>query len=309
MASWNTTPAADDFIIPDDDEPRPSERTPVSGAQNAPNTASTNIFSSFSAWTPKVDLSSTFTPFTGSLAFQENNTIRERQYSGGDTLDEPVWDTLKRDLMQIYRRLTIVVWPMQLAKLASNQQQKFISFANSNGIQLPQLIAQNHRVEVAENDDEDNVGVSTADLMAQETLDWDLWGPLIFSLVYSVTMGISASKDQMNLAFSGSFSLIWLFYIVIGLNIQLLGGNISFMSAISAAGYSMFPIVVGALLSTLLIKWRFVRLLLMAVLAAWSVYAGSMSLRCSGVLPGRVLLAIYPLGLMYSVLSWLVVIT
>lgn len=308
MASHTNTPAADDFIIPDFDEPGPTENTPVSGAPEATNSANTNLFSSFSAWTPKVDLSSTFTPFTNSLAFQENSTISERQYTGGDTLDEPVWATLRRDLVLIYRRLTIVVWPMQLAKLASKQQQKFISFAATNGLQLPLLLA-NHRVKVGENEDEDHIGVSSSELIAQETLEWDLWGPLIFSLVYSVTMGIAASKDQMNLAFSGSFSFIWLFYIVIGLNIQLLGGNISFMSAISAAGYSMFPIVVGALLSTLLIKWRLIRLALMVFLGAWSVYAGSMSLRCSGVLPGRVILAIYPVGLMYAVLCWLVVIT
>ncbi|ODV66091.1 Yip1-domain-containing protein [Hyphopichia burtonii NRRL Y-1933] len=320
MSQWNNnqTPAADDFIIPD-------EATPVNTSANATSTnkntssnntnSSSNIFSQFN-WGPKVDLSSTFTPFTNSSAFQENNTIRERQYTGGDTLDEPVWATLKRDLLQIVRRLAIVIWPMQLAQLALKQQQKFIDFASTNGINLPESIINNRRISVSHDDDdydhldtENNGGLASDDNVKQGNLDWDLWGPLIFSLFYTVTLALSAPNKQTNKVFSGAFAFIWLFFIVIGLNIQLLGGNISFMSAISASGYSMFPIVIGSLVSTLFISWRLIRLAIMSILCAWSVYAGVMSLKCSGVLPGRVLLAIYPVGLMYAVLSWLVIIT
>lgn len=71
----------------------------------------------------------------------------------------------------------------------------------------------------------------------------------------------------------------------------------------------MFPIVIGAAVSTLFIKWRWLRLLIIGFLNLWSVYAAVMSLRCLGVLPGRVFLAIYPVALMYAVISWLVVIT
>lgn len=288
MSLWNTGPDADDFIIADD------ENIPRSAApQNAPQ-------SQFS-WAPKVDLSSAFTPFITSLTFQENNTINERQYSGGDTLDEPVWHTLKRDLVQIGKRLAIVVWPAQLKQLAKQNQQNLVDLAANNGIRLPPLILNATR-SVPEEDDENELSQSAV-------LDWDLWGPLIFSLAYSVTMGLVAPNSQSNVVFSGTFSFIWIFYLVVGLNIQLLGGSISFMSAISATGYLMFPVVVGTLISGLLIRWRWVRLIVMSVLDIWSVYAAVMSLRCLGVLPGRVFLAIYPVGLMYAVLSWLVVIT
>lgn len=316
------TPAADDFIIPDEETAssytNPTTPSTSSNINTNTNTNSTNgnIFSQFGWSGPKVDLSSAFTPFTNSSGFQQNNTIRESQYSGGDTLDEPVWDTLKRDLLQIVRRLGMVIWPMQLAQLASKQQLKLIDFASTNGINLPQSIIQNRRISVSHDaddeeiqDNERNAGIPASDLVNQDQLDWDLWGPLIFSLMYSVALSFSANKEQTNLVFSGSFSFIWLFFIVVGLNIQLLGGNISFMSAISATGYSMFPIVIGELISSLLLKWKLVRLILMFVLCSWSMYAGTMSLKCSGVLPGRILLAIYPVGLMYAVLSWLVVIT
>lgn len=323
MSNFPQTPSADNFIIPDEAEPS-TERTPIGAnaggsSSSGGGSESNNIFSQFNWGGPKVDLSSAFTPFTASQSFQENNTIRERQYSGGDTLDEPVWQTLKRDLSQIVRRVGIVVWPMQLAQLASKQQLKLIDFANSNGINLPQSI-QGRRISVSQDADEEdlprdaedterNGGASLNDLVKQDNLDWDLWGPLIFSLCYSVTLSLTAYKYQRNQVFSGSFSFIWLFFIVIGLNIQLLGGNISFMSAISAAGYSMFPIVIGGLLSSLLIEWKLIRLAMMFVFCSWSIFAGVMSLKCSGVLPGRIILAIYPVGLFYAVLGWLVVIT
>lgn len=293
MSNWNSGPDPLEFVIPD--EPAGSQNTSTRAASQQQQASS--LFS----WTPKVDLSSAFTPFTKSSQFQQNNTIRERQYTGGDTLDEPVWETLKRDLLQIWRRLAVVVWPAQLQQMASKNQRKLLDFASSNGVRLPSLMV--HATSVPE-DEEDHQSLDE-----MTALDWDLWGPLAFSLAYSVTMGLLAPKAQTNIVFSGTFSFTWLFYLVVGLNIQLLGGTISFLSAISATGYSMFPLVVGALVNGILIKWRFIRLIIMFVLNAWSVYAATMSLRCLGVLPGRVFLAIYPVALMYAVLSWLVVIT
>lgn len=292
MSNWNSGPDVQDFVIADE-EPAPQASSNQGSTQPQQNTSS--------FWAPKVDLSSAFTPFIKSSQFQENNTIRESQYTGGDTLDEPVWHTLKRDLAQIGRRLAVVVWPAQLKQLAYKNQQNLLNFASNNGVRIPSQLA--HATPVPE-DDEESAGLDEV-----TALDWDLWGPLTFSLAYSVTMGLLAPKSQTNVVFSGTFSFTWLFYLVVGLNIQLLGGTISFLSAISATGYSMFPLVVGALVNGLLIKWRFLRLIIMFILNAWSVYAATMSLRCLGVLPGRVFLAIYPVALMYAVLSWLVVIT
>lgn len=256
------------------------------------------------------DFSKSFAPFTNSNEISKTNKISERQYAGGNTLDEPVWETLRRDMMQIARRIAIVIWPMQISSLAMHQQQRFIDFALKNGINIPELL-RSTRIPVPESEDsaEQEEGLSADEALWKNSLDWDLWGPLLFSLLYSVTLGLSASSNQTNIVFSGTFSLIWVFYIIIGLNVQLLGGNISFMSAISAAGYSMFPVTVGALLCTLLIKYIILRIPLMIFLCSWSIYAGFLSLKCSGVLPGRVFLAIYPVSLIYSALSWLCIIT
>jgi len=310
MSEWNppkyTVNDVNDFIIPDEEVSTPETNSPNNNASTTNSNTSTNIFSQF-GFVPKVDLSSAFTSFSTAANVPDNTRVKERQFTGGDTLDEPITATLKRDLMQIVKRLFIVIWPMQLEALALKQQQNFVQFAQANGIRVPELISQ--RIPVPEVEDEQAVGVSNSDLIKYETLDWDLWGPLIFSLIFSVCLSLSGSGDQTNLIFSGSFAFVWVFYFVIGLNIQLLGGSISFLSAISAAGYSMFPIVLGEVLCSLLIKWKLLRLVLMSILNCWSIFVGQMSLKCSGVLPGRVLLANFPLALMFSALSWLVVIT
>lgn len=292
---------ANEFIIPDEPvESSPSYRSSgldeISVALDHGH--ANNLLSGF---IPKVDLSLTFSAFTTSSSTSVR--VKELQYTGGDTLDEPVWHTLKRDGLQIIRRLFIVVWPMQLNKLAIANQKRLFNFAQVNGLRLPRNYSN-----VVDVDDvtESNVGLSNEEVKIG-TLDWDLWGPLIFSLVFLVCLGLSASDT--NTVFSGSFAFIWFFYIVIGLNIQLLGGTISFLSAISAAGYSMFPIVMGEICCSIVLKLKFFRIILMFVLNLWSIYVGSLSLKCSGVLPGRVLLAMYPLALMYCALSWFVVIT
>lgn len=246
-----------------------------------------------------MDLSTAFSPF---ITSSETNKVSERQYAGSDTLDEPVWHTLKRDLVQIGKRLAIVVWPAQLKLLAQKHQANLLDLAASNGIRLPASIVDASRPVPDDDDDDDEALVASA-------LDWDLWGPLIFSLAYSVALGLAAPKAQTNMVFSGTFLFIWVFYLVVGLNIQLLGGTISFLSAISASGYSMFPVVVGAVINTAAVKWRWLRFVIMGVLTLWSVYAAGMSLRCLGVLPGRVFLAIYPVALMYAVLAYLTVVT
>lgn len=301
--SWR--PGHDDFVVADepdfiipDEEPAPKPAAAPAPAR-APEPLPTSSATGF-PWIPSVDLSSAFAPFMNPL---QGNAVDERRYTGGDTLDEPVLETLRRDLGQIGRRVAAVVWPLQLQALARTQQARLVDLATLNGLRLPASVTNSARSVPAYEDLDETEAVSVA------TLDWDMWGPLIFSLAYAVTMGVAAPAQQANVVFSGTFSFMWLFYLVVGLNIQLLGGLISFLAAISATGYLVFPIVVGALVSTLFLKWRFFRLVLMAVFSLWSIYAANLSLKCLGVLPGRVFLAIYPVGLMYVVLLWLVVIT
>lgn len=300
--SLQNVPDENDFIIADEDEPMNVQSKHVPAAKPAAHNQvpSGNSNTANFSWAPQVDLLAAFAPFVASSNFLQTNKISERRFAGGDTLDEPVLETLKRDLAQIGRRVAQVVWPAQLQALARTHQARLVALAAENGLRVPELVA----VSVPYDDDEENEGNAPVAL-----LDWDLWGPLVFLLAYAVTMGVASPSAQTNAVFSGTFSFMWLFFLVAGVNIQLLGGTISFLSAISATGYLCFPIVAGAVVCTLTLRWRLARLIVMVICALWSTYAASMSLKCLGVLPGRVVLAIYPVMLMYAVLSWLVVIT
>lgn len=270
--------------------------THASGAAPAPTGGA---FFGFA--TPKVDLSATFKPFTsGGWASGGSTTVRERQYTGGDTLAEPVWHTLRRDLVQIGRRLYAVVWPAQLQAAAHRLRRHLATLAGGGG---------HTDADYAEFEIPDEADDVEAAAPAAPAADWDLWGPLIFLLAYLVALGLAAPNRQTNLVFSGTFAFFWLFLLAVGLNIQLLGGTILFLLAISASGYLLFPVVAGGLLCTSVVGPRLVRLVVMALLWAWSVYSGVLSLQCLGVQPGRVVLAGYPVALMYAVMAWLCVIT
>ncbi|WPK26405.1 hypothetical protein PUMCH_003758 [Australozyma saopauloensis] len=297
-------PELDQFIIADEEDTYKTTSTSQQ-PQQAPNPQSSANSSTPFSWAPKVDLSSAFLPFAA--APDAAPKVEERQFQGGDTLDEPVWHTLRRDLVQIGQRLAMVVWPAQLQKMARAQQGRLVDFAARNGVRLSDSVSQSlgGGTDTTENTESLELG-TTGDKLS---LDWDLWGPLMFSLGYAVTMGLTAPSLQKNVVFSNSFSFIWFFYLVVGINIQLLGGLILFLSAISATGYLMFPIVLGAVLSTVLFSRGLIRLIIMSITTLWSVYAVLMSLKCSGVLPGRVLLTIYPIALLYMVLAWIAVIT
>lgn len=301
-ARGNSDPINDDNLIIPDEEVAPPYRASPEGQDLRAAESTTTKDSWFSPLSsnPKVDLSQMFTPFTSSNNFKANNSVKERQYTGGDTLDEPVWQTFKKDLTKIGRRLLAVIWPASLSSIAARQQAKLLDIARNTGINVSDLPSSMNF-----SSSQSHLEQSHPDALLKESLEWDLWGPLIFSLMYSVSLGFASSKDQTNSVFSGTFALIWLFFILIGLNIQLLGGTISFMSAMSATGYSMFPVVLGSVFFSVFIKNKGIRLVIGMVLLAWSIFSGCMSLKSSGVLPNRTFLAIYPISLMYLVLFWI----
>merc|ERR1719411_1033585 len=66
-----------------------------------------------------------------------------------------------------------------------------------------------------------------------ELRKWDLWGPLVFCLILSITMSAgSSSDDQRALVFSAVFCIVWLGAAVVTANAALLGGKISFFQSV-----------------------------------------------------------------------------
>lgn len=72
----------------------------------------------------------------------------------------------------------------------------------------------------------------------------------------------------------------------------------SLMQSVSILGYTIFPLVIAALLSALGL-FMIARIPIYIVLVVWSLAAGVSILGGSGVVKNRVALAIYPMFLFY----------
>lgn len=209
--------------------------------------------------------------------------FEQRRYMGGDTLDEAVSTTLMRDVRSIGWRLRQVVWHTPSQSLRADTAS------------IP-YISQHLSSFTSE---------SSESPMNQE---WDLWGPLVFSLIISLCMSMIAPSHQASFVFSGVFSLIWLGEAVLTLNIKLLGGTVSFFNALSVIGYCLFLLVPAVLVSTF-VKLVLVRVIVDTIFVIWAIYSATRGLQDSGVLQSRVALATFPVGLFFTGLGWLCVIT
>lgn len=76
------------------------------------------------------------------------------------------------------------------------------------------------------------------------------------------------------------------------------------MQSVSILGYTIFPLVIAALLSAVKLP-SIARIPVYIVLVAWSLAAGVSILGGSGVVKNRVALAIYPMFLFYVAIGCL----
>ncbi|KKK22357.1 hypothetical protein P175DRAFT_0502877 [Aspergillus ochraceoroseus IBT 24754] len=221
----------------------------------------------------------------------------EDRHAGQNTIDESVWQTLSRDLLAVWEKMRQVLWPKYLI----------------GGM----LQRRGGGIGAAERGEASGFGSGVRDIlgrwpdadvvlqggMSEGLRDWDLWGPLIFCLLLSMFLSI-AKGEQSDLVFSGVFSLVWIGEAVVTLQIKLLGGNISFFQSVCIIGYTLFPLVIAALLSALGLP-TIARIPVYLVLIAWSLAAGVSILGGSGVVRNRVGIAVYPLFVFYIALGCL----
>ena len=114
-----------------------------------------------------------------------------------NTINEPIRDTIKRDLYLIWTKLKYVINP-------------FVKEKDRN----------------------------------KHIKQWDLWGPLIFTILLSFTLAIKSNeKSDM---FILIFMIFWFGSFLIYLNINLLGLNIGFFQIYCLLGYCLFPLNISA---------------------------------------------------------------
>ena len=136
---------------------------------------------------------------------------------------------------------------------------------------------------------------NTAQVSTREvSVDWDLWGPLVSVLSFSILLSMSATETAG--VFSVVFSTVVLGSIMLTLNVLLLGGRIIFLQALSWIGYCMLPTVVAAG-ATLASTNKAYRSCLLFSSVAWSSYA-SVQFVSASVSGKRKELATYPIILL-----------
>lgn len=129
------------------------------------------------------------------------------------------------------------------------------------------------------------------------------------------------------MVFSGVFCLVWIGEAAVTLQIKLLGGKMyvptlfshsahhsavltshllfsSFFQSICIIGYTLFPLVIAALLSAMGLP-TVARIPVYLVLVAWSLAAGVSILGGSGIVRNRVGITVYPLFMFYIAIGCL----
>ncbi|KAK8128488.1 yip1 domain-containing protein [Apiospora sp. TS-2023a] len=220
-----------------------------------------------------------------------------------NTIDETVWETLRRDLLAVWSKMREVLYPKYLFGGTMFDQQGAEGlgagfrgvYANLRGAGLSGAREELAGLAGRVMDPEALLNQSN---MSPGLRDWDMWGPLIFCLLLSLLLSFRAKEDQKDVVFSGVFAMVWIGEAVVTLQIKLLGGNISFAQSVCIIGYTLFPLVIAALLSALSIP-VVVRIPVYIVLIAWSLAAGVSILGGSGVVKNRVGIAVYPLFVFY----------
>ncbi|KAF6023178.1 YIPF6 [Bugula neritina] len=183
------------------------------------------------------------------------------------TLDEPVSTTIKRDLKMIGEKFFHVLVPRQSSKLLK---------------------------------------------------DWDLWGPLVLCMFMAMMLQNKQSLEDMKSKdggpeFATFFVIYWAGALIITINTILLGGSISIFQCMCVLGYCVVPLAVALTLCKVILLVDadstglfVVRSIIVLIALAWSIFASTAFLVESQPMK-RKILVLYPIGLFYFVISWLVI--
>ncbi|KAK3988553.1 hypothetical protein QBC44DRAFT_329276 [Cladorrhinum sp. PSN332] len=219
------------------------------------------------------------------------------------TIDESVWDTLRRDLLAVWSKLREVLYPKYLFGGTMFESPEGIRGAYSN-LRGAGLSGAREELAGLAGRVMDPESLLNGNYMSPGLRDWDLWGPLVFCLLLSTLLSLKSRDSQREVVFSGVFAMVWIGMAVVTVQIRLLGGNISFSQSVCIIGYTLFPLVIAALLSALSLLW-IARIPVYLVLVGWAMAAGVSILGGSGVVKNRVGLAVYPLFVFYMGLGCL----
>lgn len=200
------------------------------------------------------------------------------------TLDEPVRETIMRDVRAVGSKLRVVMLPLD--------RKGGLGYMGVGG---------------AEGED-DSPG-QNQQLVINRLREWDLWGPLIVCLTLSVILSFKAPSAQSSTVFATVFVSVWVGAAIVTVNAQLLGGTISFFQSVCVLGYCVFPLTIAALVvGVLRLTWFGVVWLDLV----WVIVGFIWATRASTVFIGQYIavekraLAVFPVFFFYTFLCWMI---
>jgi len=215
---------------------------------------------------------------------EDPNAFLAQPYS---TLDEPVQETIMRDVRSVGAKLRVVLLPLD----------RNTHFGYSG---------------LSATDTTDDIAAVAGDNQKQvltKLREWDLWGPLLVCLALSVVLSFRAPAHQASAVFGAVFVAVWAGAAVVTVNAQLLGSPLSFFQSVCVLGYCVFPLLLAAtLISALQYTWFGV----IWVDIIWITVAFVWACRASAVFIGQIVpkerrfLAVYPVFFFYTFLGWLI---
>jgi len=180
--------------------------------------------------------------------------IKYKNYENKNTLNEPITDTILRDLNSIYFKLKFVINP----------------FVNQN-------------------------------IKNKHIKQWDLWGPLLFTILLSSTLAFSSQNEKSN-TFSLVFIVFWFGSFLIYLNANLLEIKISIFQIYCLLGYCLFPLNLSALILFIFRLFEIIRIFVVLIGCVWACFSMRGFLLNSANENNRTLV-LYPAILFYLFIS------
>ncbi|CAB9503576.1 Protein YIPF6 [Seminavis robusta] len=217
---------------------------------------------------------------------------QEALFQPYSTLDEPVMETIMRDVQSVVSKLKVVMLPLDrapdfVAGYSGISQSEDGGMENGQG------------EDMSENDRK----------VIQSLKDWDLWGPLIVCLILAVLLSFKAPTNQASLVFASVFITVWCGSAVVTVNAQLLGGNISFFQSVCVLGYCIFPLTLAAFVIDILkltwFSWEWLDMVFLAAAFLWATRASSVFIGLY-VKRERRFLAVFPVLFFYTFVAWII---
>jgi protein YIPF6 len=232
-------------------------------------------------------------------------TVHEHEqqlFSKYSTLDEPVLETILRDIRAVQEKLKVVMMPLDYSS-------QLLNYSTYSRVAVADQEPTHHSPGGA-------VAPQTTDCLSEndksvirKLKDWDLWGPLVLCLALAVILSFKAPTDQAAIVFAAVFCAVWVGGTVVTVNAQLLGGTISLFQSLCVLGYSIFPLTVAALIigifKLFVHTWFWIDLVITGAGSVWSLRTSAVFISLY-IRPERRALALYPVLFFYTFLAWLI---